>query len=120
MRTLGIVLAMLLCISFTSCLAGPHQLKRTVDDWDQDMYVESPWLNAALWVVPVYPLLHTGAWIGDTLVGDAYTFWLNDAFSGKGGAGFVHYNVDHTDGYVNSLWMPDAKWMRIEGRMDGD
>ncbi len=118
MRKLGIALTLLLCFSFTSCLAGPHQLRRSVDDWDHNMYVDTPWLDAALWVVPVYPLLYFGAGIGDFFVGDAYTFWFNDAFSGYGGAGFVHFNPEHTDGYVNSLWSDETKWLRIEGRMD--
>ena len=97
MRKLGIVLALLLCFSFTSCAAGPHQLQRSVDDWDREMYVESPWLNAVLWVVPLIPLAHFGAAIGDFVVTDAYAFWIEDAFTGGNGTGFEHATVDQPD-----------------------
>ena len=115
MRKLGILLALLLCFSFTSCFAGPHQLRRTVDDWDQKMYVESPWLDAVLWVVPVIPLFHFVAGIGDFVITDGYTFWIEDAFTGGNGTGYVHFTPDHPDGYMNSLLSDDGAWLRIEG-----
>ena len=117
MRKLGIVLALLLCFSFTSCAAGPHQLRRTVDNWDQELYVDSPWLNAVLWVVPVIPLADVLAAFGDFFITDAYTFWIEDAFTGQGGTGFVHAQPDQTR-YMNSLLSDDGKWLRIEGGSD--
>ena len=80
-----IAIAALLAASFTlgGCYSGPHQLQRTVDDWDQKVYVDSPWLNAVLMIIPVIPLARFGAAIGDFFITDAYAFWLNDAFGGK-------------------------------------
>ncbi len=119
MRKLGIVLALLLCFSFTSCAAGPHQLQRSVDDWDREMYVDSPWLNGVLWLVPVIPLATIVAAVGDFVVTDGYTFWIEDAFTGQGGTGFVHATPDQTR-YMNSLLSDDGTWLRIEGGSDMD
>ncbi len=117
MRKLGIVLALLLCFSFTSCAAGPHQLRRSVDDWDHEMYVDSPWLNAVLYIVPVIPAAGFLAAVGDFVVGDAYAFWIEDAFTGGNGTGFQHLSVDNPDGYMSSLLMDEGKWLQIDGRM---
>jgi hypothetical protein len=92
-------------LSLTSCLAGPHQLRRSVDDWDQKLYVNSPWLDAVLWVIPVIPIAHYIAFAGDFLVTDAYSFWFHDAWDGKG-TGYEHLKVDAPDG---SGWLKVAK-----------
>ena len=118
MRKLGIVLALLLSFSFTSCAAGPHQLRRSVDDWDREMYVDSPWLDALLWVVPVYPLAYFVAGVGDFVVTDGYTFWFKDAFGGAGGTGFTHLTVDSPNGYMSSLLMDEGKWLQVDGGGD--
>jgi len=88
-------------LSFSSCLAGPHQLRRSVDDLDQKMYIDNPWLNAALWVLP-FPVMYAGASFGDFFVGDAYAFWFHDAWDHKG-TGFKHADITPTDGQVGSL-----------------
>ncbi|MCA8953550.1 MAG: hypothetical protein KDE27_28825 [Planctomycetes bacterium] len=98
-------------VMMTSCSAGPHQLKRTVDDWDHKMYVNNPWLNGVLWFVPVFPLCHFGASIGDFLVTDAYFFWFQDAWDMKG-TGFKHADVMATDGQVGSL-MGDGSFLKV-------
>ncbi len=74
MRKIAMALALLGATSLTGCLAGPHQLSRTVDDWDHKLYVENVWVDAALWVVPVIPIAKFAASIGDFFVTDAYTF----------------------------------------------
>jgi len=107
------------CFSLTSCLAGPHQLKRSVDDLDQKVYVQSPWLSAVLWVVPVFPLANFGAAIGDFFVGDAYAFWFKDAWDGEG-TGFEHYDMPTPDGRMRSLLIDGASWVKIEGGMAGN
>lgn len=113
MRKLIASCAVVLAASMmTSCYAGPHQLKRTVDDWDHKMYVNNPWLNAALWVVPVFPICHFGAGLGDFFVGDAWAFWANDAWDMKG-TGFKHADIAPTDGQVGSL-MGDGSWLKVE------
>ena len=61
----SLALGAVTALSMTSCAAGPHQLRRSVDDWDHKMYVNSPWIDAVLWVVPVFPLAHYVAMIGD-------------------------------------------------------
>ena len=106
------VAAAAVALSFTSCLAGPHQLKRTVDDWDHKTYVNSPWLDAVLWVIPVYPFCFFVAGIGDFFVTDAWAFWRYDAWDGKG-TGFKHAEVAPTDGTVGSLLRDDAGFMKV-------
>lgn len=106
-------LALAAAVALSSCAAGPHQLRRTVDDWDQKMYIESPWLNGALWFIPVFPILTYGAGIADFFVTDAYAFWFKDAWDGKGTA-FTHFIPDPTDGVMKSLLLDDAKFLKIE------
>ena len=95
------------------CLAGPHQLRRSVDDWDHSLYVNSPWWNAALWVLPVFPVSHTLAMVGDFLVTDPWAFWFDDAWDGAG-TGFEHLQVESTDGHMDSLFIDRALWTRID------
>jgi hypothetical protein len=110
-KLLTTVATTVVAFSLTSCAAGPHQLKRTVDDWDHKTYVNSPWLDAVLWIVPVFPICHFVAGVGDFLVTDAYAFWFHDAWDGKG-TGFEHYNVQATDGKMGSLLNEGAGWLK--------
>lgn len=116
MRKIAIVLLLAVSGLFAGCSAGPHQLQRTVDDWDGKLYVDSPWINAVLWVVPVIPLARFGASIGDFFVTDAYAFWLNDAFGGKGGTGFRHKDIP-AERTMGSLLRDDGKFLKIDGGM---
>lgn len=99
-----------LCLS--GCLVGPHQLRRSVDDWDHDTYVESPWKSAAMWIVPVFPVCYVVAGVGDLLVTDPYAFWCHDAWDGKG-TGFKHYTPESNDGRMYSMLIDDAHWLEI-------
>lgn len=112
MQRVALIALLILGMCLSGCAAGPHQLLRSVDDLDQRVYVESPWLNGVLWFVPVFPALQFGAAIGDFFVGDAYAFWVKDAWDGKG-TGFRHYDVKHTDGAVSSLLMDDGKFLKV-------
>jgi hypothetical protein len=112
-RKIRLACALLAITTFAACSAGPHQLKRSVDDWDAKTYVNSPWLDGVLWFIPVFPILHLGASIGDFLVTDAYAFWFKDAWDGKGTA-FTHFNPTPTDGSMESLMIDDAKFMTIK------
>lgn len=94
-----------------SCAAGPHQLRRTIDDWDRQLYVNSPWFNAALWVVPVIPVATIGGFTFDFLIGDPYAFWFGDAWDGEG-TGFEHSPVEAVDGTVDSLLLDRSGWTR--------
>lgn len=111
-QLVAIATASIAAVSLSSCLAGPHQLRRTVDDWDHKMYVNSPWIDAVMWVIPVWQIMGFGATIGDFLIGDAYAFWFKDAWDGKG-TGFEHYKVDATDGKMSSLLNDGAGWLKI-------
>ena len=111
-KILATVAAATVAFSLTSCMAGPHQLCRTVDDWDHKTYVNSPWLDAVLWVVPVFPLAHFGARIGDFFVGDAWAFWRYDAWDQKG-TGFKHADIAPTDGQVGSLLSEGSGFMKV-------
>jgi hypothetical protein len=109
----GLLLGTLLC--FSGCAAGPHQLFRTVDDWDAKVYTDSPWLDAVLWVIPVMPLARFGASIGDFFIADAYSFWFQDAWDGKG-TGFKHAEYLGTDGHVKSLLLEDGDFLQVSGK----
>lgn len=115
MKKLAIGLALTLSASalLSSCAAGPHQLARSVDDWDQKTYISSPWLSAVLYIIPVFPLANFGARIGDFFVTDAYSFWFKDAWDGKG-TGFEHYKQTWTDGRMKSLLMSDSGFLKID------
>ena len=114
MRTplrISIITATSLLLS--GCAAGPHQLRRSVDDWDQKIYVNSPWLNAAMWIVPIYPVMTVGAMAIDFTITDPYHFWFGDAWDGSG-TGFRHLEVEWTDGWVDSVLADRAGWTRSE------
>jgi hypothetical protein len=113
MRKAIVPLALVVVFLFCSCAAGPHQLSRTVDDWDQQMYVENPLLNGVLWVVPVFPLAQFGAGLVDFFAVDAYHFWIVDLWDGKG-TGFKHFQVPHTDGYMESLLSDGAEFFKVK------
>ena len=113
MRKARLVCALLALTTFAACSAGPHQLKRTVDDWDQKLYVDSPWLDGVLWFIPVIPIAHFLASVGDFFVTDAYAFWLKDAWDGKGTA-FTHFSPTATDGAMQSLMLDDAHFLEIK------
>lgn len=110
-RRLGLPLASALLL--TSCLAGPHQLKRSLDDWDQRTYVNSPWWSAVLWITAVMPVGYVFAWTGDFLITDPWVFWFDDAWDGAG-TGFEHVPVQWTDGRMASLLFDRAGWTRVE------
>jgi hypothetical protein len=113
MKKARLVCALLAITTFAACSAGPHQLSRSVDDWDQKMYVDSPWIDGVLWFVPVIPIAAALARIGDFLVVDAWTFWVHDAWDGKGTA-YTHFAVKPTDGAMESLLMDDSKFMGVK------
>ena len=109
----SLAVAALLASALSSCFAGPHQLRRTIDDWDRRIYVNSPWFNATLWIVPVLPICYLTAITCDFFVGDAYAFWFDDAWDGAGTA-FVHAHIEETDGRVESLLITGSGWTRSE------
>jgi len=113
MKKARLVCALLATITVAGCFAGPHQLKRTVDDWDHKMYIDQPWLDGVLWFVPVIPIASFLASIGDFFVGDAYAFLLKDAWDRKG-TGFTHFNPKATDGAMSSLLNDDAHFLEIK------
>lgn len=112
-QLIATVAAIVTAFSLTSCAAGPHQLRRTVDDWDQKMYVNSPWLSGVLWFIPVFPILTYGAGFVDFFTTDAYAFWFHDAWDGKG-TGFERHKVEATDGTMGSLLNDDAGWFKVK------
>ena len=113
MRKFALALSLLAATAFSGCAAGPHQLQRSVDDWDRDLYVESPWINAVLWIVPVIPFSKFAASVGDFFVTDAYAFWINDAFSGEGGTNFRFAEVESKKS-TGSLFFGDGEFLKID------
>jgi hypothetical protein len=113
MRTLGrSAAAVASSLLLGACLAGPHQLRRSIDDWDHSMYVNSPLWNGALWLVPVIPIAQFGAWILDTLITDPWAFWTDDLWDGNG-TGYRHLPVEWLDGHVDCLFADRASWTRV-------
>ena len=112
MKNTSLALGLTALVSLASCAAGPHQLARTVDDWDHKMYVENPIVNGVLHFIPVIPIVGMAGAIGDFFVTDAYSFWFKDAWDGKGTA-FTHYNPAPTDGSMSSLLIDDAKFLEV-------
>ena len=110
---LVVLVVALVAFTFTSCYSGPHQLARTVDDWDAQLYTDSPWINAVLHIVPVIPLARFGAGLGDFLATDAYFFWFKDAWDGKG-TGFKHKEILGSDGHVESLLLEGSSWFEVK------
>lgn len=96
-----------------SCVAGPHQLSRSVDDWDQKSYVANPWMNVLWYIIPVIPICKYVAAIGDFFITDAYAFWFKDAWDMKGTA-YTHFNPTPTDGSMSSLLLDDGKFLEIK------
>jgi hypothetical protein len=112
-KTLRFLAPLGLALAISACSAGPHQLTRSVDDWDHKNYVESPIMNGVLHFIPVIPLVSFFAMVGDFFTGDAYSFWVKDAWDGKG-TGFDHYEVTPTDGAMGSLLNDDGKWLQVK------
>jgi len=114
MRTRTCLVTFLIATTTLSgCVVGPQQLRRTVDDFDQQTYVNSPWLDAALWIVPVIPVCTAGATAIDFLVTNPYHFWFEDAWDGNG-TGYRHLDVEFVDGSVGSLLEDRAGWTRSQ------
>lgn len=105
-------LALLSVALLAGCFAGPQQLRRSVDDWDQKVYVNSPWWSATLWVVPVMPVSYLGAFVGDFLVTNPIAFWGEDAWDGKG-TGYEHQTIQWTDGRTRSVASEHGGWTRV-------
>ncbi len=112
MRNMQRLIVLCLLLSLPGCLAGPKQLHSTIDDWDQQLYVDTPWFNGAMWVIPVVPAARFGALLGDVLIGNFYTFWFEDAFSGEGGT-TVRFADIETKRSMKSLLRGDGKWVEV-------
>ena len=110
-----IIVVLLLALVASACSAGPHQLRRSVDDWDQSLYVDEPLVDGILWIIPVIPILQFVAAIGDWFITDAYYFWIVDVWEGEGTA-FQHYQAKpNSHGSVKSLSYDDGKWLKASG-----
>ena len=112
MKKTLLALPLLAACALSSCAAGPHQLQRSVDDWDQKMYIQSPWIDGVLWFIPVIPIASGLASIGDFFTDNLIAFWVHDAWDNKGTA-FKHYNPTPTDGSMSSLLNDDGKFLEI-------
>ena len=110
MKRLATLLSLIAVLSVASCAAGPQQLTRSVDDWDHNLYVNSPRVDGLLYLIPVIPIVKYGAMIGDFLIVNPYHFWGEDVWDDEG-TGFQHGDVEPIDGYVNSLWGGDGEFL---------
>ena len=96
------LMVLVCCFLLSGCLAGPHQLQRSVSDWDNQLYTDTPWGNGVLHVIPVIPLAYVLAGVVDFAVIDAVAFWGGDAWGGKGTT-FEHFQVTSGDHVMRSL-----------------
>ena len=113
MRAPKLALTALLGVSLAGCWAGPQQLTRSLDDWNNQLYVQSPWIDVFLHApIPVFPVLGFLANVGDFLITNPIAFWGDDAWDSKGTA-FRHLVVEPTDGEVHSLMMQDGKLLHV-------
>lgn len=109
----AVVPAAFAALLLSSCLAGPHQMRRSIDDWDHQMYANSPLLDGLLWIpVPLFPLLTGLALAGDAVTFDFYSFWFRDVWRGSG-TGFEHLRVEAPAGKAFSLIGTDGAWFRV-------
>jgi len=113
MRKIVTALALGATLSLSGCLAGPHQLRRSLDDFDRQLYVDNPIVDGVLWVVPVFPIGFFVAQVGDFFITDAYAFWIKDVWEGKG-TGFEHIDVE-AQKTMKSLLSDDGSFLQIEG-----
>ena len=108
MRKIAIALGLALALVAAGCAAGPQQLRRTVDDFDQKLYVDSPILDGILWFpIPAFPIANWGAYIGDFFI-NCYHFWIEDVWANEG-KGFVHIDPQGTK-QLSSLMVDDSKF----------
>lgn len=102
--------------TLSSCMAGPQQMRRSVDDWDHALYVESPWLDAGLWILPVIPLASCAGQLVDCLIVNPIFFWGSDAWDGNG-TGYKHQSPV-PDEWTNSVIAERGRWLRVEKHDD--
>lgn len=117
MNKMLLVLGLAAIVLLASCAAGPHQLRRSVDGWDQKVYVDSPLVDGILWVVPVFPICHMIAGIGDFLLVDAYHFWAVDLWRGKG-TGFQHKDMK-ADQFMKGVLVDDGGFFKMHKAASG-
>jgi len=87
-----LLLCSLVVMFCAGCACGPNYLSRSVDDWQNKKYEESPALVWALTdVLPAIPLVKGLAAIPDVLVLNPVQFWGSDVWEGRG-VGFEHDN----------------------------
>lgn len=110
LRTSTAAVLLLAIGSCPGCLAGPHQLRRSVDDLDQALYVQNPWLNGLLWLIPAIPVLYLGAQVADSLTTDPYAFWGDDAWDCTG-TGFEPADIK-ADYKMASMLDDQVRWFR--------
>lgn len=97
------LLALAIAVGCTGCTAGPNYLSRTVDDWQNNGYVENPLMTGIMSdVVPAYGIAKILAFIPDWLIINPIQFWAVDIWRAEG-AGFEHENPDTS----NRAWVVD-------------
>ncbi len=81
-------------VMIAGCRCGPNYLGRTVDDWQNNYFVEKPVITMLITdIVPVFPILQLGAGLVDTVAINPVRFWTHDAWADpNGGTGFMHDN----------------------------
>ena len=82
MKKLGLALAVAAMATIGAGCYGTKSLTRSVDDWGNQMYKDSPWLAQPVgWIAVPVAMFVTG--IIDGVV-DTYYFWSADAWDGEG------------------------------------
>ncbi len=85
------VLLVVFAVSAAGCF-GPQKLTRSLDDWTNQMYVESPWLAGNVISYYLIGLATNITWFVDGLIFNTIDFWGTSAqpFGSGTGTAFVH------------------------------
>jgi len=88
-----VALALLVGVAAAGCY-GPQMVTRGLDDWANQMYVDTPWLLGNVVSYALISIANGVTWFVDGFV-NAYYFWAKDAqpFGSGTGTAYTHKAV---------------------------
>ena len=104
----GLALTVFL-LGLTSCAAGPHQLRQTLN-YDQHANAQNSWLSGIQWIIPILPLARLGGAVADFFRDDEPA-WDTHAWDGQGTA-YWHHQGEPPGGALDSLLCDDAQFFQ--------
>ncbi|MBI4565458.1 MAG: DUF3332 family protein [Planctomycetes bacterium] len=98
MRKLALVVVAAVFLGATVGCGGPFTVSRSVNDWYNQKYGETPWLYGNMVSSAVYGLAMGLSWTADMLVVNTYHFWVKDAQPIGDGKGTTFEHKNPTSG----------------------